>query len=355
MLYRATHDLFFYIAAGLVILSSLFLIGNAGESFQNHMPSAKDKTVIVKYEEEDPLTVSKHLILGTDVDYHNVPGHEIKYPDSLSNLNSTNMLMLLTSIIVFTIHVLYGVYFFGDFFTKGGIRNVIVAGSAKRSIFFTSLIVNAILMIVFGVISAVSIVIFALINNLYPIIYLPAAAVYLLALYVTGLTLSSFVVLVVFVTQRPLKALLIVVGFTVLYLSMIDGAQLESAFSTKYVPDVHKWQEFTKETKAQDIDFEWYMPVSGFNMYAVNKADGSLYDDFMTDKPNAEYAGDAKVAVTRVLWRLNITNITMESLVFYVYPMYRDGILLRYIIVSSVYLCIITAAGSVVVKRRDII
>ena len=52
MLYRATHDLFFYIAAGLCILSAVFIIGAAEDSVGNHVPSSNDKTVIVKYEED---------------------------------------------------------------------------------------------------------------------------------------------------------------------------------------------------------------------------------------------------------------------------------------------------------------
>ena len=106
MLYRTTHDLFFYIAAGLVVLSTLFIFGNMGKATRNHVASAKDKNVIVKYEEEDPLLVSKTLLFDANVNYHNVPGQSIKYIDSLNNLNTTNMVILFVSIVVFAIHVL---------------------------------------------------------------------------------------------------------------------------------------------------------------------------------------------------------------------------------------------------------
>ena len=101
--------------------------------------------------------------------------------------------------------------------------------------------------------------------------------------------------------------------------------------------------------------FEWYFPVDGFNTYTIKKADGTVYNDFLTDIPEPDYRGDTKAAVSRVLWRLNITNFIMETASFYVFPMYRDGIFLRYIVVSSVYLCIVVSAGCIVVKRRDII
>ena len=354
MLYRATHDLFFYIAAGLVVLSTLFIFGNMGKPFRNHVESSKDKNVIVKYEEEDPLLVSKSLVFDVNTNYHNVPGQNIKYIDSLNNLNTTNLTVLFISIVVFLFHMLYGVYFFGDFFTKGGIRNMLAAGATKRSIFLASVIANAILQIMFSAVSAVSMVIMALIQGLYPIIHLPTILTFLLALYLIGLVFSSLMVLVVFVTQRPLKALIIVIGGAVLYCIFI-GAVSPAAFHSKYKPNNTTWQKFRSESKEHDMGFEWYLPVNDFNLYAVKKADGTVYNEFITDVLNPEYPGDTRVAVSRLFFRLNITNIIQEAAAFYVYPMYRDGVLLRYIVVSSVYLCLVTALGSVVVKRRDII
>ena len=355
MLYRATHDLFFYIAAGLVVLSTLFIFGNIGKPLRNHVATEKDKNVIVKYEEEDPLLVSKSLVFDVNTNYHNVPGQNIKYIDSLNNTYTASLAVLFVSIVVFVFHVLYGVYFFGDFFSKGGIRNMIAAGASKRKVFIASVFANAILMIMFSVVSAASMAILALIQGLYLIFYLPAFFMFLLALYMIGLVFSSLVVLVVFITQRPLKALLFVIGGAVLYGVFINAAFNSDAIMPKYKPDNKAWQAFMSEVKDHDLGFEWYMPVNGFNLYAINKADGTLYDDFITGELNPEYPGDAKVAVSRVIWRLNITNIIQEAASFYVYPMYRDGILLRYVVVSAAYLFIIAAAGSVVVKRRDII
>ena len=355
MLYRATHDLFFYIAAGLVVLSTLFIFGNMGKATRNHVASAKDKNVIVKYEEEDPLIVSKHLVLDNNTNYHNVPGQSIKYIDSLNNLNTTNLIILFVSIVVFVIHVLYGVYFFGDFFTKGGIRNMIAAGASKRGIFIASLFSNAILLVMFSVISAFCMLILALIQDLYLIIYIPTLCMYLLALYLVGLVFSSLTVLVVFITQRPLKALLFVIGGSVLYCVFINAAFNNYAYMPKYQPNQETWNVFMSKAKDHDLGFEWYLPVNDFNLYSIKKADGTVYNDFITDKLNPDYPGDAKVAVSRVVWRLNISNIVMEAAALYVYPLYRDGVLLRYIVVSSVYLIIVAAAGSIVVKRRDII
>lgn len=355
MLYRAAHDLFFYIAAGLVILSTIFFFGNNTKNMKNHVPSSKDKSVIVKYEEEDPLIVSKHMVFGPDSYFYNVPSQDVIYRDSLSNMNSTEGGIFIVSILVFVFHVLYGVYFFGELYTKGAIRNYIAAGSSKRNIFLASLLANAILLIEFALIAAAVILVFILVCGLYPIIYVPAVTVYLLALYLIGLVLSSFVVLVVFITQRPLMAFLAVIGCAVLLFFSFGSASLMTAFETKYEPDTKAWQAFCKEAKEHDLGFEWYLPVNDFNLYGIKKADGTVYDDFLSDKPNNEYEGDTKAAVARVLWRLNICSILLEAPLFYAYPLFRDGVFLRYIAVSSVYLCLITAVGVIVVKRRDII
>lgn len=355
MLYRATHDLFFYIAAGLCLLSSVFFFANAADSIRNHVPSEKDKNVIVRYEEEDPLVATKHLVFDPDTNYHNVPGQDVKYLDSIGNVYSSSAIVFSLSIIVFAFHVLYGVYFFGDLFTKGGIRNMIAAGATKRKIFISSLLMNAILLVVFSAVSAVVMLVLSLILDLYMIIYLPAFCMFLLADYLIGIFFSSLVIVVVFITQRPLKALLIVVGFVILFFVSLGAVEQMVAFEPKYVPDKTSWSAFWKGTKDHELDFEWYFPVNDFNLYMIKKADGSVYSDFMTDKPNTEYSGDTRVAITRAVYRLNLSNFLLEVLSFYVYPMYRDGVLLRYVVVSSVYLCMVTAAGLIVVKRRDII
>ena len=36
----------------------------------------------------------------------------------------------------------------------------------------------------------------------------------------------------------------------------------------------------------KDLGFEWYVPVDGFNLISVRKADGTLYSEFMTNKPD---------------------------------------------------------------------
>ena len=355
MLYRATHDFFFYIAAGLCLLSSLFFFLYSSDQIRNHMPSRKDKNVIVRYEEEDPLIVSKHLVFDPNTNYHNVPGHDVKYLDSISNVYSSSAIVLSLSIVVFAFHVLYGMYFFGELFTKGGIRNMIAAGSTKLKIFISSLIVNAILLLVFSAVCAVMMLIISLIRDLYMIIYLPAFCLFLLTDYLIGIVFSSLAIVVVFITQRPLRALLIVIGCSILCFVSFAAVEQFVAFEPVYIPDQTSWKMFTKQTKDNEIDFEWYFPVNDFNLYMVKKADGTIYSDFMSDKPNPDYSGDTKVAIMRIVFRLNISNFILESLSFYVYPMYRDGVLLRYIVVSSVYLCLVTAAGCIVVKRRDII
>ena len=84
------------------------------------------------------------------------------------------------------------------------------------------------------------------------------------------------------------------------------------------------------------------------------KDDGTVYKDFSSDELNPDYAGDTKVFITRVLWRLNVGALPMEAMLFPLYPLYKDGILLRYIAVSAIYIAIMIPAGCAIVKRRNI-
>ena len=354
MLYRATHAIFFYIAIGACIIFSLLIISLLGSKMKNHVPSVYDENVTVEFEKEDALNAGKHYIAG-DIFVHNVPGKDILYKDSMNNLSTVNTITAFAGIVLLIIHVLYDVIFFGEMYSKGAIRNMIAAGAGKRKVFLSSLVINAVLLFVFSLICILSMAAYALLNRLYPIIYFPSFAVLFLAEFLVGFVISSLAVLVVFLVQRPLKALLVMVVLVVVY-GMVGNTMMESAaFDSKYLVNNTSYQAFFSKAKESDSGFEWYSPVNGFNLYSVRKADGTLYSDFMTDKPNPEYSGDAKVALARIIWRMNIGRIPLEVIVWGQYPLYRDGVLFRYIAVSAVYIIILTAAGSVAVKRRNII
>ena len=354
MLYRVTHDIFFYIAAGLCILSMIAVFGLFADSFKNHVESRYDKNVIVKYEEEDVLNVSKHLVMGSS-DCRNVPGHDIKFGESLENAHSASNVIIVLSVCVLLLHVLYAVIFFGELFSKGAIRNMISAGAAKRKIYLSSLIVNMVILLAFSLISLLTVVIYVKANDIYLFLHAPALLLCLFAEYLACAVISSIMVLIVFITQRPLKALLIFIGITVLYCILSGAMNLSAAFYSKNKYDNKAFSHFFRECKENGSEVEWYIPVKDFNLSVIYKADGTVYKDFTTAEPDPEYPGDAKVAVSRAFWRMSITNLPLEFIMFDLYPLYRDGVLLRYILVSSVYLCILAAGGSIVVKRRDII
>ena len=354
MLYRATHDIFFYMAIGACIIFSLLIIGFTGSRLKNHVTSSYDENVIVEFEKEDAFIAAKHYF-AADSYFHNIPGKDVLYKDSMNNLYSVDMIMAFAGIILLIINVLYGMIFFGEMYSKGAIRNMIAAGATKRKVFLSSLVINAILLLVFSLISILTIALYALANGMYPIIYFPSFAVLLLAEYLVGLVLSSLAVLVIFIVQSPLKALLVVIACTVLYGLLNNTMGFTAAFDMKYKLNSTSYQAFFSKAKESDSGFEWYFPVNGFNLYGVRKADGTLYSDFMTDKPNPEYIGDSKVTLARILWRMNIGMLPMEAFTWGQYPIYRDGVVFRYIAVSAAYLIILTAAGCVAVKRRNII
>ncbi len=348
MLYRMTHDLFFYLAAGICVFLSLISFGVMGY-MENHVTSNYDESVTVSFEDEDPLNVSKHLILDNNV-YKNVPGHDILYRDSLDNLKATTNSTISVSVVVLFVDILYLVLFFGEMFTKGAIRNMITAGSSKTKIYISSILMNVFFLIIFSAIAFISCGFFSLIRDRHPIIYIPAFATLLLAELLVGTVLSSLAILIIFITQRPLKAVLIMIGCVIALSVLSSFIDVNEAFDTKYE---HDNLAFSREIAKLD-DFEWYIQVSDFQLFTIRKADGTIYKDYRTENLNEYYIGDTKATILRTIWRLSITNLPLETSVFYIYPMYRDGVFTRYIVVSSVYLAVIAAAGCAVVKKRNI-
>ena len=354
MLYRAVHDIFFYLAIVFCISFSILIVRFGGDRTRNHVVSVYDETVMVDYEKEDALNVAKHYI-SDSLYVHNVPGKDILYRDSLRNLYTVDAMTMQFFIMVIAVHILYVVVFFGEMYAKGAVRNMIPAGADKRKIFLSSLMMNAFFLAMFFLIGILVMAVASKASGLYPIIYLKSFAVLLLAGYLVCLVLSSGAVLIVFTVQRPFKSLLAIIVCTILLLSLNNAMTLGHAFQPKYKINNTSYQTFISESKEKDLGFEWYVPVDGFNLISVRKADGTLYSEFMTNKPDPDYPGDARVALARLLWRMNISSLPMELMVFGQYPLFRDGVMYRYIAVSSVYLCVIIAAGCAVVKRRNII
>ena len=353
MLYRATHDVFFYIAALICIAISIYLVTTTGIDLKNHIKSQYDQNVTISYEEEDALNVRKHNVLG-DIVIHNVPGHDIIYRDSLNNVTTTDYLIVAISISVLVISLLYAIIFYVEMFTKGAIRNMITAGLSKRRTFIASVIVYTILMSAFALTAGLAAAVFALATGLYPLIHFPSFIIFLLTELLVGTLAGTVVILIVFITQRPLWSILGVIACVVVFSIVNNAFDVTSAFDNKYEPDNAAFNRFIKESGKHDSGFEWYMPVNDFNMFGIYKEDGSLYVEFTTDEPNPYYSGDARVAISRILWRLNVGLLPMEALGFSTYPLYRDGVLLRYIVVSSLYEVILITAGCVIVKKRNI-
>ena len=231
---------------------------------------------------------------------------------------------------------------------------MVSAGLTKRKIFITSVIVFMVLLTVFAAASGVAAAIFAIAMGMYPLIHVPSLLVFLLAELLVGTLAGTLVILIVFITQRPLKSILVLVACVTAFGIVNNTLDITTAYDWKYETDNKAFNSFLKDSETHDSGFEWYVPVSGFNLLGVYKEDGSLYNDFSTDELNPDYSGDTKVAVSRVLWRLNVAILPMEASVFYVYPLCRDGVLLRYIAVASVYEIILIAAGCAVVKKRNI-
>ncbi|SCW41549.1 hypothetical protein SAMN02910456_01024 [Ruminococcaceae bacterium YRB3002] len=353
MMYRATHSILFYVAIGFCLCGSILLFGLSGNWMKNNVPSEYDKDVIVHFEDEDALNVNKHLLMG-DNDYRNVPGHDILYRDSLVNVSTVDNAIVETGIIILIFSVVYGILFFGDLFNKNAIRNMMSAGAGKLCIYFASVIVNTLFLLIFSAVSAAALAIYCLIFGIYPIIYVPSVAVALLAELLIGILAGMAVILVIFLTQKPIRALLVLAACVVVLAIINNSMDITGAFDSKYDLDGKAFSDFIIHCKDHGSDFEWYIPVNNFNIYSINYADGTLYNDYVMDELNPEYAGDTSVALKQTLWRLGVPNLPFELMVFNSYPLYRDGVLLRYIIVTSGYIILLAGLSAVIIRKRNI-
>ena len=62
MFYRATHDIFFYIAIGACIIFSLLIISFTGSELKNHVPSVYDENIKQEKTDTPPLNTQEKIL-----------------------------------------------------------------------------------------------------------------------------------------------------------------------------------------------------------------------------------------------------------------------------------------------------
>ncbi|MCR5287993.1 MAG: DUF1705 domain-containing protein [Saccharofermentans sp.] len=364
MTYRLIHSkLVWLIIIALILLEvfTLFFGGSNGkysECFTNHTEyshhdheSERDVTEFAKFEEEDPLIVSKftqNVYMGH---FNFLQGQMTEYEVSIANCGSVSELLAMVLLIIFAADAVFVMVFYGEMFSDGAIRNMVTVKTNKVSVYLVSVILNALMclfmyILVFAVLAACT-----LIAGFYPIIYAPAFIAAVLTGLLVTVMLTSLFILILFVDQVPVVSFVFCGAIVALGIISLIGN--DAVFARPYNYDNEQIKSFAEGGYKVAGEGEWYFPVDDFRVGRVYYPEDNETVDFLSDKPNPYYPGDAMAAVSRALYRANVMNFPFEINMFFIYPMYRDGLFARYAVFSAAYLVLILAGGCCIVSKRN--
>ena len=367
MTYRLLHTKVFWLIMILLIAAEvgLFFLGGTPELnsniFANHHEfivhdheSGRDQTVYVEYEKEDPLIVSKYtqnIMMG---DFMFVPGQVYKSELSLVNLATVNLLLSICLMLLLAADAIFVITFFGEMFSDDAIRNMVTVKTRKEKVFLSSLIINAavciaMFILVFGILAVCT-----LLSGYYPIIHVPSFVSAVLTGLLVIIAANSFFIFTLFIVQNSL--LTFVFGLLLFFLSAMNFMLGTSGlcFTQKYKTDTEMSEYFFKGGYKIEGEGEWYLPVDRFRIGRAYYPEEDRTIDFLSDVPNEDYPGDRAIMVFQTFYRLDLFHYPFEMKLFFIYPMYRDGLITRYVVVSLCYLVLLTTGGCYVVRKRNV-
>ena len=367
MTYRLLHNKVFWLIMILLVIAEIGVYFYGGTDnlnsklFTNHHTfrihdeeEEIDEKVYVEYEKEDPLIVYKYtqnIMMG---DYPFVPGQAFKYEPSTANAATVSILLGCVLLVILAADGIFVIVFFGELFSDDAIRNMVAIKTKKEKIFLSAMLINAVIciamfIIVFGVLALC-----ALFAGHYPIIYVPAFVSCVLVGLLVIIAVSSMFIFVLFIVQNPLltfifSALLVVLSVMNFLLGFVGPA-----FATKYEMDEEQMQNFFKGGYKIEGEGEWYLPVDKFQLGRVYYPEEDRTIDFMTDELNEYYPGDKVMMVIHTIYRVDLIHYPFEIMMFFIYPVYRDGLVIRYAVVSSCYLVLLLTGGCYLIRKRNV-
>ena len=363
MTYRLIHSKLVWLIIIALILMEVFTLffggsnGKYSECFTNHTEyshhdheSERDVTEFAKFEEEDPLIVSKltqNVYMGH---FDFLQGQMTEYEVSIANCGSVSELLAMVLLIIFAADAVFVMVFYGEMFSDGAIRNMVTVNTRKVSVYLVSMIINALMclsmyLLVFMILAAC-----ILLAGFYPIIYVPAFAAAVFTGLLVTVTITSLFVLILFIDQNPVVSF--VFCASIIALALLSLTVGDVVFSKPYVTDQVQTENFFKGGYKIN-DGEWYFPVDDFRIGRVYYPAENETVEFLSDKPNPYYPGDVKVRVAQTIYRANIMNLPFEMNMFLIYPMHRDGLFARYAVFSAAYLLLILTGGYCLVSKRN--
>ena len=367
MTYRLLHYKIFYVIFAVLIASALLLFffgsfnGMSSETFANHSTfivhdheTETEEEVFVSYEDEDPLLIYKLAQNVANGIFDQVPGQTYKYTMSFYNVASVNVLLAVTIGLIFVADGIFATVFFGEMFTDDAVRNMVVVKTKKEHIYSSSLIINTIVCTAMYLAVFLVLIIAVLISGMFPLIYAPSfVAAVLIGLLVT-VTLISLYIFILFMVRNPLLSF-IFYSLLVIYslMGFSTGSFPGAPFENQYKFDETQMERFYKGGYHMLGDKEWYIPVDDFYIGRVYVPEEDMTIDFASDEINENYPGKLRSITGRTLFRANLMNYPGEIMMWFIYPMYRDGIMTRYVAVSSCYLILLLTAGCYAVRRRN--
>ena len=371
LMYRLLHDKWTYIILAAVVIGSLVMFAAADfygmgsyilenhETFvsEQHTESGEhvEVEVYTNYEDEDPLIINKLTQNLFNANFDSVPGYEVKCDLSYGNVAIVNILLAMVILVIMAADSMFLFYFFGQIFSDGAIRNMVTVKSRKLTIYFASLLVNILVILVMYVLVFSVITVYILIAGLYPIILVPVFVTAVITGIVVTITVTSFFIFLLFLSHNALISLMLAVlllgGST---MGFEGSIYLLGLFENRYAVDETAQKRFFEGGYRMLGDKEWYLPVDDFNVGRVYVPSDDLTIEFYTDEPNKDYPGDNISKIGRTLYRSNIIFYPMEMQQWFMYPMYRDGLMTRYLVLSAGYMILLTTLGTYIVNRRDI-
>ena len=367
MTYRLLHNKIFYVIFAVLIIAEavLFLFGNFDglssgtlenhSTFivHNHETEAEDE-VYVSYEEEDPLLINKLTQNVVNGVFDHVPGQTYKYRMSFYNVASVSMLLAITVMLIFTADFVLATVFFGELFTDDAVRNMVAIKTRKEQIYLSAIIFNAIVCIVMYLAVFLVLVIAVLASAMYPLIYVPSFVAAVLTGLLVTITLASLYIFILFMVQNPLLSFIFYALLAVTSLIGYGGAFPGAPFENQYKLDDTQVERFFKGGYQALGDKEWYFPVDDFNIGRVYIPGEDRTISFVSEEINENYPGKVRSIAGRTLFRANIMYYPTEITMWFIYPMYRDGIITRYAVVSSCYMVLLLTAGCYAVRKRNL-
>ena len=367
MTFRLLRNKVFWMIMILLVIAEVGVLFFGGDEktnsrlFTNHHTftmhdheSEVDVKVYVEYEKEDPLIVSKYTQNVMMGNYPFVPGQVYNYEPSLANAATVSALLGSVLFVLFAADGIFVMVFFGEMFNDDAIRNMVTVKTRKECIYLSALIINAVVCIAMFVLVFGVLAICCLIAGYYPIIYVPAFVSAVLTGFLVILAVSSSLLFILFVVQNSLLTLIFSILLVVLSVMNFMLGFSGLIFMTKYKTDQTQMEYFFKGGYKIEGDGEWYLPVDKFRIGRVYYPENDRTIDFMTDELDPNYPGEPAMRVIHALYRADLVHYPFEMQMFFIYPMYRDGLIARYAVVSACYLVLLMTGGCYVIRKRNV-